>query len=582
MTRIRVVLVAVAAAWIAALIQVGQPLGWDELEYFRAARWVSEGQVPYRDFWEHHPPLQWFLFAPVAALMDGPGAGAVVAMRWAQAALSTGAFALLFALMRRGGVPRSAGLMATALILASPTFFRSAIEFRVDVLGNLAYLGGLLLACGAMRRWNAVAFGAVMSAAVLANMRLAPLVVITAVIILFWRAEERRWGWNGSALWIAAGVGGMVAVFLGWLQLSGAFPGFLEGVIEYNRATGDVLDVDTFFVTLFAPIWALDVAGVLFWLGGVVGMILAFREIRSPGPLQIAAVLLIASVGTVAALQVHYPYHFQNAWLLLLPLAAAAISRFERWGELTTAVAPVAIVLNLLTLAGGGFGNEMRYQDEVMRAADRLTRPDEAVWDGTGYALRRPPAYRYWFFPTGLRFLAADGKVEPYEPQRDPPAAIVYNLRLARWFEIFPRTAFYAVHHYVPLYRNLWIPGLSAAVPPGRRLVWSMAREGEYEVHASSLLLRHPWLERPLEYAAVNGPSAARYEIDLDRLPAGGAERLRWWVDGKELPAGTRSFRVRRGARVELISTAPEAIGVLVVPRGIRRLARGPAETFEF
>jgi hypothetical protein len=49
----------------------------------------------------------------------------------------------------------------------------------------------------------------------------------------------------------------------------------------------------------------------------------------------------------------------------------------------------------------------MRNQDYVMREVDRRTQPGDVVFDGTGYALRRKPAYRYWFLPVGLRFLAA-------------------------------------------------------------------------------------------------------------------------------------------------------------------------------
>src|ERR671913_441884 len=78
-------LFVVALVWIAAQLHLGQPLGWDEVEFFRATKWTGEGRVPFRDFWEHHTPLQWLVFAPVARLFaDGPGASSIVTMRWAQ------------------------------------------------------------------------------------------------------------------------------------------------------------------------------------------------------------------------------------------------------------------------------------------------------------------------------------------------------------------------------------------------------------------------------------------------------------------------------------------------------------------
>ena len=62
-------LFVLAVLWIAAMLHRGQPLGWDEVEFFRATKWTGEGQVPFRDFWEHHTPLQWLVFAPVARLL---------------------------------------------------------------------------------------------------------------------------------------------------------------------------------------------------------------------------------------------------------------------------------------------------------------------------------------------------------------------------------------------------------------------------------------------------------------------------------------------------------------------------------
>src|SRR5213080_5381590 len=80
------------------------PLVWDEIEFFRATDWVRRGLVPFRDFWEHHTPLQWFLFAPASALTHSPGVGAIVAMRWAQVPLWIATFWLLNVRMRDDGV----------------------------------------------------------------------------------------------------------------------------------------------------------------------------------------------------------------------------------------------------------------------------------------------------------------------------------------------------------------------------------------------------------------------------------------------------------------------------------------------
>src|SRR3954470_15709609 len=93
-------------AILARLLQLQglHPLVWDEIEFFRATDWVRHGLVPYRDFWEHHTPLQWFLFAPITALTNSPGVSAILLMRSAQLPLWIATFLLLRGWMRRAGI----------------------------------------------------------------------------------------------------------------------------------------------------------------------------------------------------------------------------------------------------------------------------------------------------------------------------------------------------------------------------------------------------------------------------------------------------------------------------------------------
>jgi hypothetical protein len=283
---------------------------------------------------------------------------------------------------------------------------------------------------------------------------------------------------------------------------------------------------------------------------------------------------------------VHYEYHFQTTYLLLMPLAAFAIDRLmERARVATVAVAGVAclaVLVNLARLADPAFGAEMGYQNAVMHEVHARTLPSERVWDASGYALHRNPAYRYWFLTTGVRALAATKKITPFDPIGRPPAAIVYGLRMQRWFEIFPATARHVVRHYVPLYRDLWIPGLTAALPSGGHAAWRAPRSGRYTIYASTTLLKHPWFTQPLRYAAIKGPDAPRYAIGLGKLPPVPADVLSWSVNGQAIGPLQRELSLAAGDRVDVTSRASAAVGVLVVPKDVRVLCLGPAEPFEF
>jgi hypothetical protein len=116
----------------------------DELQNVQFARNISRGLVPYRDFFEHHPPLFHYLTAPLVA-----GAGAtdaplllvfrvlaflcLVLMAWALACLC-----------RACRVGRWAPWAAAAVLLTSPAS-TALYELRADWWGLTCFLGAITL-----------------------------------------------------------------------------------------------------------------------------------------------------------------------------------------------------------------------------------------------------------------------------------------------------------------------------------------------------------------------------------------------------------------------------------------------------
>src|SRR5258708_4793988 len=160
-------------------------LNWDEVDSFRATDWVRQGLVPYRDFWEHHTPLQWFVFAPVASLVHSPGAAAVIAMRWAQLPLWIATFFLLSMWMQRAGLSLLSRFSAIALALCSSMFMLPAVEYRIDSLGCALYVLALVL----LQRNRNFEGGAALCLAGFANIRLGPLLALTVFLWLFKRSR---------------------------------------------------------------------------------------------------------------------------------------------------------------------------------------------------------------------------------------------------------------------------------------------------------------------------------------------------------------------------------------------------------
>jgi hypothetical protein len=114
----------------------------DELEHLHAAFCVWRGDVPYRDFFEHHGPALYYLLLPLFMLC-----GAQLSVLWigrlAMWLCSLATLGLTGTLARRWGGDR-AGLYAMCLLAWSSVFHVTGIEVRPDVPAALL----LILAVG--------------------------------------------------------------------------------------------------------------------------------------------------------------------------------------------------------------------------------------------------------------------------------------------------------------------------------------------------------------------------------------------------------------------------------------------------
>jgi hypothetical protein len=110
----------------------------DELEHVHAAFCVWSGEVPYRDFFEHHAPALYYLVLPLFKLF-----GAQISILWASRALMYGcSLATLWLsgrLARRWAGDRAA-LLAMALLAWTTVVHAKGVELRPDVPAMLLVL----------------------------------------------------------------------------------------------------------------------------------------------------------------------------------------------------------------------------------------------------------------------------------------------------------------------------------------------------------------------------------------------------------------------------------------------------------
>src|SRR3954469_7096880 len=420
---------------LARLLQLQglHPIVWDEIEFFRATDWVRRGLVPYRDFWEHHTPLQWFVFAPVAALTNSPGVSAILLMRWAQLPLWIAAFVLLRGWMRRAGVSAFGAWSAMTLVLCSTLFMLPAVEYRVDVLGSVIYIAALvcLQRIGDSPKF-AFAGGAMLCLAGLANLRLGPLAVLTLLLVRVVRTRDRAWGGNGRANWCFAGAAAAFAA-------AGAyFAATHSAGVAWQRLWSDNFLADRFaqapawmFVHRFAiafgvrlsgagppfQLSAIDPGGIAIVIIGAIALVRALRGFRTPGDDFFLAFVQATNLLFIAAMKYVFNYHLEIAALLMAPLVAIEIDRIAITASRRRAVVALAIIAAAVNIAAAVFrGKESDtvYEDFIRRETDPPPPAGSKVFDSVGWALRRDPAYRYWFLRANVFVMEEHRLFETY------------------------------------------------------------------------------------------------------------------------------------------------------------------------
>lgn len=563
--RILIVLTAIAAAARLFAMTFLHPLNWDEVEYFRATSWVREGLVPFRDFWEHHTPLQWFVFAPVTALTSSPGASAIILMRWAQLPLWVAAFWLALRLMDRAGIDRFGRWVSIVLAVSSSLLMISAMEYRVDVLANVLYLAGLALLLRGGRLENFAA-GAAFCLAGLANLRLGPLLAVTALLSVAVDTREMRWRFKREAFLVIAGVGAILAAAFVYFAATDSLRPLYQHVWVENYIGEKLAErvplafahriLVPFGVRIYGGPGAFDLAGfdlsgAAILMSGLVGLVVALRRWKTPDALFFLALLQIANVAFVAGMKFVYHYHLQIVVLLMLPFVASVL----RSSRSLVAFVTVATLLHVPIVVLRGKERELRYQDQIMREADARTAPGSKVFDGVGWALRREPAYHFWFLPVLARQLVANGHAAPYTLaawMSDPPAAVITDRNAAVWLASSPQLAGYVVRHYVPLLRNLWMPGMSARIEPGGHAEWVVPANGRYRLFASRQFADHSWFATPF---GLHTP------VQMKADASGVSVMVNGVVADESQP-----IELRHGQRVHASSSSPLPLGVFLVP----------------
>ncbi len=398
----------------------------DEFQHLHAAWCVSQGMVPYADFFEHHTPGLSYLLAPMLSLLQvGSSAdnafAAIFLARFSMWLMTLAIAALTFALAREVWDRRTA--WAAVVFLTTTLMFQAkALEIRPDLLSVPCLLVSFLLVARASRSKRLV-LGAGLAAGIAILFTQKALFAVPGLVgAVLWSATDRRVAGSlpTAVRSVALFVAGLVAPLVtasAFFATQGALGPFVELNVFYNLrwdARFSALETVGTLVRQNPLTVALGIAG----LAVVIVRGLLRGSVRRG---ELAIVLGALSVGAGAfVIPAPWPQYFLMGLPLLAMLAgrfavvgAGLVGRARQWPRDVTAAAVLVLVsLHPVWSMSAAAPRSSREQLQGIRYVMEHTRPDQTVLDGaTGYGVFRPHAFFYGFLNWELRaMLSPDDK----------------------------------------------------------------------------------------------------------------------------------------------------------------------------
>jgi hypothetical protein len=310
-------------------------LNQDEGWYLYAARLVSQGDLPYRDFAFTQAPVLPFVYALAQSWMDHWGLAGGRLFSWVLGFLSALAAAGIAARLALPGRRLLSALVAFALIAGN--VYQSYFTTVVKTYALCAFfLSTGLLALTYCRRSGLLTFLSGVLLVLAGGSRIsAGGVAAVAFCFLFWQA--RKIGWRP---FMAFAAGSILTAAVVFIPLFLAAPeGFLFGVIQYHsgRTAGSLMQTLVFkagFVSRLvqAYFWPIAVAVMLLawrWINVSVATALRCREEERPngvGRLQFFPSLIWTALALVTLVHFSAPVPYEDYQVMLFPIFCAALA----------------------------------------------------------------------------------------------------------------------------------------------------------------------------------------------------------------------------------------------------------------
>ena len=115
----------------------------DDIEHLRVAYYISLGDVPYRDFFEHHHPLLWYVLLPLIKFLPLSTTLGVYTGRLLSLLVSLGAGYYFYRIMRKFIGGKTVALLAIVIYFTGLPSWYALFNIKPDAYMRLFYFMGL-------------------------------------------------------------------------------------------------------------------------------------------------------------------------------------------------------------------------------------------------------------------------------------------------------------------------------------------------------------------------------------------------------------------------------------------------------
>ena len=388
-------------------------LNADEIEHIHASWLVWSGKTPYLDFFEHHNPLLWYLFAPLTGLMFD-NVNIYFACRLSALAANLASWWFIYKIIRQWLGSYKIWLAALVLFCCGDYVSRNLVEFRPDAFMNLCFWSGLYFYLAYFANKRQIYLSAAFALFGLAFFFLQKAALLLAALGIFtvWQQIKRRIKLSDfiKALIVPFIISGLFAAWLLYHKMLGLY---WELNYSLNSLLPQYYGLHMVKFTIFGVMLHLPFyngwASVFFAPSAIALSFAAILSYPKIWQKNIAAKCLVVLFFSELAIRIFtfspYAHYFSQLNALAALIIAAAV--FENENAFKKYLYNIAMFIVFIIIAGlvlcsfAQRHNNAKIKPflETAQFVINQTKPNEAVMnaDNTNFNLFRPDAHYVWF-----------------------------------------------------------------------------------------------------------------------------------------------------------------------------------------